>query len=50
MFAVCTILKVSLADYARESLPFFIAVCAITLIMIFTPAWVLWIPNLMFSP
>lgn len=43
-------MKVSLADYTRESLPFFIAVRAITLMMIFAPAWVLWIPNLMFSP
>ncbi len=49
MFAVCTILKVSIADYTRESMPFFIAVCAITLLMIFTPALVLWIPNLMFA-
>lgn len=49
MFAVCTILKVSIADYTRESLPFFIAVCAITLLMIFTPALVLWIPDLMFA-
>lgn len=49
MFAVCTILKVSLADYTRESMPFFIAVCAITILMIFTPTLVLWIPNLMFA-
>jgi hypothetical protein len=41
---------VPLADYTREPRPFFIADCAITLMMIFTPALVLRIPNLMFSP
>ncbi|MGQ3353499.1 MAG: TRAP transporter large permease [Phreatobacter sp.] len=49
MFAVCTILKVSIADYTRESMPFFVAVCAITLMLVFTPALVLWIPNLLFA-
>jgi TRAP-type C4-dicarboxylate transport system permease large subunit len=48
MFAVCTILRVSITDYTRESMPFFIAVCAITILMIFTPALVLWVPDLMF--
>jgi tripartite ATP-independent transporter DctM subunit len=50
MFAVCTILQVSIADYTRESIPFFVAVSAITLLLVFMPALVLWIPNLMFRP
>lgn len=50
MFAVCTILKVSIAEYTRESIPFFVAVSAITLLLVFLPGLVLFVPNLMFGP
>lgn len=49
MFAVCTILKVSIADYTRESIPFFVAVSAITLLLVFVPSVVLFVPDLMFG-
>jgi len=50
MFAVCSILKVSIADYTRESLPFFFAVSAVTLLLVFVPSVVLFVPNLIFGP
>ncbi len=49
MFAVCTILKVTVAEYTRESIPFFIAVSAITLLLVFVPSVVLYVPNMMFG-
>jgi tripartite ATP-independent transporter DctM subunit len=50
MFAVCQILKCPIGEYTRESLPFLIAVSAVTLLLIFVPEIVLWIPNLIFGP
>jgi TRAP-type transport system large permease protein len=49
MFAVCQILKCRIGDYARESMPFLIAVSAVTLVLIFVPEIVLWVPNLIFG-
>jgi tripartite ATP-independent transporter DctM subunit len=49
MFAVCSILKVSIGEYTRESLPFFLAVSAITILLVFVPSIVLFVPNLMFG-
>ncbi len=49
MFAVCTILKVTVAEYTRESIPFFLAVSAITLLLVFVPSVVLYVPNMMFG-
>ena len=50
MFAVCQILKCPIGEYTRESMPFLIAVSAVTLLLIFVPEIVLWIPNLIFGP
>ena len=49
MFAVCHILKCPIGEYTRESIPFMIAVSAATLLLIFLPEIVLWIPNLLFG-
>ncbi|HEX6158367.1 MAG TPA: TRAP transporter large permease subunit, partial [Burkholderiales bacterium] len=49
MFAVCQILKCPIGVYTRESMPFLIAVSAVTLLLVFVPEIVLWIPNLIFG-
>ena len=49
MFAVLQILKCPLGAYTRESMPFLIAVSAVTLLLIFVPEIVLWLPNLLFG-
>jgi tripartite ATP-independent transporter DctM subunit len=49
MFAVCQILKCPIGAYTRESMPFLIAVSAVTLLLIFVPEIVLWIPDLIFG-
>ena len=50
MFVVCQILRCPIGVYTRESMPFLIAVSAVTLLLIFVPEIVLWIPNLLFGP
>jgi TRAP-type transport system large permease protein len=49
MFAVLQILKCPLGAYTRESMPFLIAVSAVTLLFIFVPEIVLFVPNLIFG-
>jgi tripartite ATP-independent transporter DctM subunit len=49
MFVVCQILKCPIGLYTRESLPFLIAVSALTLVLIFVPDVVLVVPNLLFG-
>lgn len=49
MFVVCQILRCPIGVYTRESMPFLIAVSALTLLLIFVPEIVLWIPNLIFG-
>jgi tripartite ATP-independent transporter DctM subunit len=49
MFAVCSILKCPVGDYTRESLPFLVAVAAVTLLLIFVPEIVLFVPDLIFG-
>ena len=49
MFVVCQILKCPIGDYTRESMPFLIAVSAVTLLLIFLPEIVLLVPNLIFG-
>ena len=50
MYAVCSILKVKVGDYTRESIPLFVAVSIVSLILIFVPEIVLFVPNLIFDP
>jgi len=49
MFVVCQILRCPIGVYARESMPFLAAVSAVTLLLIFFPEIVLWVPNLIFG-
>ena len=49
MYAVCSILRCPIGDYTRESLQFLIAVSVVTLLLIFVPEVVLFVPNLLFG-
>jgi tripartite ATP-independent transporter DctM subunit len=49
MYAVCTILKCSIGEYARESLGLLAAVAAVALALVFLPELVLFLPNLLFG-
>jgi tripartite ATP-independent transporter DctM subunit len=49
MFAVLQIIKCPLGAYTRESMPFLIAVSAVTLVLIFVPEIVLFVPDLIFG-
>jgi len=49
MYAVCSILKVSVAEYTRESIPLFLAVSVVALLLIFVPEIVLFVPNMLFN-
>jgi len=49
MYAVCSILRCPIGDYTRESVPFLIAVGVVTLILVFVPEIVLFVPNLLFG-
>jgi TRAP-type transport system large permease protein len=49
MFVVCQVLRCPIGEYTRESVPFLIAVSAVTLILIFLPEVVLFVPDLIFG-
>jgi TRAP-type transport system large permease protein len=49
MFVVCQILRCPIGDYTRESMPFLIAVSAVTALLVFVPEIVLLVPNLIFG-
>ena len=49
MFVVCQILKCPIGEYTRESMPFLLAVSAVTLLLIFVPEVVMFLPNLLFG-
>ena len=49
MFVVCQILRCPIGEYTRESVPFLIAVSLVTLLLIFLPQVVLFVPDLMFG-
>lgn len=49
MYAVCSILRVPVSEYTRESIPLFLAVSTVTLLLIFVPDVVLYLPNLLFD-
>lgn len=49
MFVVCQILKCPIGEYTRESLPFLLAVSAVTLLLVFVPAIVMFLPDLLFG-
>ncbi len=49
MFVVCQVLRCPIGEYTRESVPFLIAVSAVTILLIFTPEIVLVVPNWLFG-
>jgi tripartite ATP-independent transporter DctM subunit len=49
MYTVCSILRCPIGEYTRESAPFFAAVAVATMLLIFVPDAVLFIPNLIFG-
>jgi tripartite ATP-independent transporter DctM subunit len=49
MFVACQVLRCPIEEYARESVPFLIAVSLVTLVLIFVPWVVLLVPNLIFG-
>ncbi|MEO3434668.1 TRAP transporter large permease subunit [Inquilinus sp. CAU 1745] len=49
MYAVCSIMKCSIGDYTRESLYLFAAVALVTIVLIFVPQAVLFVPNMIFG-
>ena len=49
MYAVCSILRCPIGEYSRESLPLFLAVTLVTLLLVFVPELVLLVPNLIFG-
>ncbi|ULB11598.1 TRAP transporter large permease [Cereibacter azotoformans] len=48
MYTVCSILKVKVGAYTRESLPLLLSVFLVTLLLVFLPGVVLFLPTLMF--
>ena len=49
MFVVCQILRCPIGVYTRESMPFLLAVSAVSLLLIFVPEVVLWLPDWIFG-
>jgi tripartite ATP-independent transporter DctM subunit len=49
MYTVCSILKVSIKDYITEGWPLMLAITVVTILLIFVPALVLYVPNLIFG-
>jgi tripartite ATP-independent transporter DctM subunit len=49
MYAVCSILRCPIGEYTRESVPLFVAVALVTLVLVFIPSAVLFVPNLIFG-
>jgi len=49
MYTVCSILKVSVKDYIREGWPLLLAIILVTLLLIFVPQVVLFVPDLIFG-
>ncbi len=49
MYAVCSILRVPIGEYTRESAGLLFAVSAVTLLLVLLPGVVLFLPNLIFG-
>ncbi|MCX8279041.1 TRAP transporter large permease subunit [Phyllobacterium sp. 0TCS1.6C] len=49
MYTVCSILNVSIKDYIKEGWPLLLAISIVTVLLIFVPSIVLYIPNLIFG-
>ena len=49
MYAVCSILRCPIGEYTRESASLFLAVASVTLLLVFLPGVVLFLPGLIFG-
>ena len=49
MFAVCSLMNVSIEEYSIESIPFIAAIVALIAALLFVPDLVLWLPRLAFG-
>jgi TRAP-type transport system large permease protein len=49
MYTVCTLLETPLDEYLRESLPFFLAILVLVVILVAFPGLTLFLPNLTFG-
>jgi tripartite ATP-independent transporter DctM subunit len=50
MYTVCSILRVPIGEYTRESVPLFVAVGLVSILLVFVPGLILFVPNLIFGP
>lgn len=48
LYTVCDILDCPVEQYFKETLPFYGAVIALTLLMVFFPGIIMWLPNLLY--
>jgi len=49
MYAVCSVLEISIGDYIKEMWPFLFTVVLMVAVLVFVPQLVLLLPNLMFG-
>jgi len=49
MFAVCSLMNVSIEEYSIESIPFIAAIVGLIAVLLFMPDLVLWLPKLAFG-
>lgn len=48
LYTVCDILDCPVEEYFKETMPFYIAVIVLVLIMIFIPDVIMWLPNMLY--
>jgi TRAP-type C4-dicarboxylate transport system permease large subunit len=48
MYVVCDYAKISMAEFARESIPFTVALVLVAVVITLIPALVIFVPNLFF--
>ena len=49
MFLMCKLSSVSIEEFARESIPFFVCLATALVLLIFIPELVVWLPNLLMA-
>ena len=48
-YIVCGIMGISISDYVKHSIPFFVAVILLDIVLVLFPQLVLFVPNLIFN-
>ena len=48
LYTVCDILDCPIEEYFKETMPFYAAVIGLTLVMVFIPDVIMWLPNLLY--